>query len=56
MGEIMPIEEMLPTTYTNIAINPDGTLRPWAGVKTTTHPPVLRTDGQFTWLPRKRVE
>jgi hypothetical protein len=38
--------------YVNVAIAPDGTLRPWRGVGPTHHPPVLRTDGQFIWLPR----
>jgi hypothetical protein len=37
-------------TYTNIAVNPDGTLRPWRGVAATQRPPMLKTDGQITWL------
>lgn len=37
-GELVWFDSMPPTTYTNIAIAPDGTLMPWRGVKATTHP------------------
>lgn len=53
MGKLTWIKEMPQTTYTNIAIMPDGTMRPWRGVKTTTNPPILKTDGQIIWLPKE---
>lgn len=43
-----------PLQYTNIAVYPDGALGPWHMGITSTHPPVLRTDGQVTWLPGER--
>lgn len=39
-----------PMTHTNVAVMPDGTIRPWRGVKTTEHPPVLQFDGQVFYL------
>ena len=41
------------TQYTNIAVTPEGHLRPWPRVKATVNPPVLKFDGQITWLPNK---
>ncbi len=55
-GELVWFDSMPPTTYTNIAIAPDGALMPWRGVKATTHPPMLKTDGQFTWLPNRGMK
>lgn len=52
-GTLERLDRLPPTTYKNVAIAPDGTLRAWPGIKTTTRPPILKTDGQITWLNRE---